>query len=302
MTARHAGALVVAAVLLSSVAAVPASAFLCTQTDQGASLFWDTRTLTLRASDTGPKDVTAEDLHEALVHGGTQWTIPDCSDFAFDIGPPTSDRRVGFDWRAGSGSPSNVNLVVFRNETAGDPQDEWLHAGTALAITTVTFLRSTGRIVDADIEVNDAGFEFTACDPPACAPVHDLKNTLTHELGHALGLDHPPSFQPGAESATMFASAPSGDLQKRELAFDDVEGVCTLYPPDAPPGFCGQTRLAEPPRVSVEKVGCTQTTPTYTGVLGGLAALLAARRRRRSLSEGVTVRSETGAPPRKHAI
>lgn len=266
--------------LTAGLASSPASAFLCTQTDQGASLFWEDRTIAVRASAAPMGEVTLAEVEDALRFGAEQWSAPDCSDFAFEIASATEDRRVGFDWRAGSGSDENVNLVVFRGSSAGDPQDEWLHAGTVLALTTVTFLRSTGRIVDADIEMNDASYRFTACDPPGCTPEQDLKNTLTHELGHALGLDHPPSFQPGSEGATMYASAPSGDLAKRDLASDDIEGLCTLYPAGAPPGFCGTQPVTPPPSVHVEQVGCRQTPGAPFALALVLLALGAAARRR----------------------
>ena len=51
-----------------------------------------------------------------------------------------------------------------------------------------------GRILDADVEMNNFNFAFTVDGTaPATAagrPVADVQNTLTHELGHLLGLDH----------------------------------------------------------------------------------------------------------------
>lgn len=264
----------------TALASAPASAFLCTQTDRGASLFWEPRTVVVRASTAPMGEVTPAEVDEALRFAAAQWSAPDCTDFAFEIGSPTDDRRVGFDWHAGSESDENVNLVVFRNRAPGDPQDDWLHAGSVLALTTVTFLRSTGRIVDADIEMNDASYRFTACDPPECTPEQDLKNTLTHELGHVLGLDHPPPFQPGAEAATMYASAATGDLQKRDLAEDDIDGLCTLYPVGEPPGFCGTQPNPPPPRVTVEEVGCQQTSAGSLSLPAGLLVMLGTLRRR----------------------
>jgi hypothetical protein len=251
-------------IALALLVASPAAAFWCTRTDQGASLGWGGRQVPLRVHSGSGVDLGATDLADAVAFAAEQWSQEACSDFTFLLGPATSERRVGFDWREGSESPTNQNLVVFRRGE-GEPLDEWLHARTALAITTVTFLRSTARIVDADVEVNDGGFTFTNCEPPACQPIHDLKNTLTHELGHVLGLDHPPSFQPGAEEATMFASSSVGDLQKRELADDDIEGLCTLYPAGEPLGDCGDVTQPAPPRVLVRAVGCAATEGSGAG-------------------------------------
>jgi hypothetical protein len=151
-----------------------------------------------------------------------------------------------------SGSSSDVDdLLLFRNDGEGDPIDAWMHQLGALAITTVTYETGTGELLDADIEVNDSGFRFSACDPPGCDVRHDLKNTLTHEMGHVLGLDHPPvDGGPDALEATMYASATEGDLQKRDLAADDIAGLCTLFPTGEPAGNCyTQSARTPPPEV-----------------------------------------------------
>lgn len=244
----------------------PAAAYRCTQTDEGSSLAWASRDLVMRPSVSPAEEVSEADISAALDHAAAQWSDPSCSDLTFRIDEMTEARWVGFDWAAGTGSSENRNLVVFRNDLAGDPQDQWLHAGSALAITTVTFVRSTGRIVDADIEINDSRFVFSNCDEATCSTVHDLKNMLTHEFGHVLGLDHPSASEPDATSATMYASAQAGDLSKRDLAPDDIEGLCTLYPAGEASGSCGSVTLAPPPRVLVESAGC--------GAVRGGSALL----------------------------
>lgn len=259
---RLAGALAaVAAVLLSA----PASAYVCTRSSSvGPSLGWERRDVELRPHDDDGAEVTLPEIAAALAFAAGQWTSVDCSDFAFVVGPATDESRVGFDWRAGSSSPANQNIVVFRNDDPSDPTDAWLHpvgAGAIIALTTVTFIRSTGVIVDADVEMNDVSFRFTACEPdePGCAIEHDLKNTLTHELGHVLGLDHPPSSQPGAVEATMFASASAGDVDKRDLASDDIAGLCALYPAGQENGECYGVGRGEPPALLVRDVGCAST-------------------------------------------
>lgn len=274
---------------VSACAFAPAAAaYQCTLTEQAASIAWERRELVMRPTARDGDEVTAAELREALEHGATEWSAPSCSDLAMTVGEVTQERRAGFDYRAGKGAPSNQNVVVFRKGGESDPLDEWIHLDSNLAITTVTYLRSTAELLDADIEINDAGFFFTACDPPGCQPRHDLKNALTHELGHVVGLDHPPSSQPGATSATMFATASEGDVGKRDLADDDVDGLCTLYPAGEPSGDCGSFTPEPPPSVRVSRLGgCAASRPGAPAALCLLlAAGAAARRRRRTHTAG----------------
>ncbi|NUN14166.1 MAG: matrixin family metalloprotease [Myxococcales bacterium] len=118
---------------------------------------------------------------------------------------------------------SNENTLIWVTSI-----NEWGHSPGILALTTLTYSRCTGIIVDADIEVNLAQFDFSAAQTP---PPHmtDIQNTITHEVGHFLGLDHS-----GVASATMFANAPDAETQKRDLEDDDIAGLCCLYGTGSP--------------------------------------------------------------------
>ncbi len=235
-----------------------APAFVCTRAQpDGPSVFWQQRHLEIhRSSAIEPASTDVDDgaVDDAIAWAATQWTGVACSDVALVLADNTDNRVVGFDWKLGSGSPDNQNIVVFRHGAPDDPLDAWLHALGALAITTVTFESGTGELLDADVEVNDAGFAFSACDPGAvgCIVTQDLKNTLTHEFGHVLGLDHPDNPE-----ATMFASASQGDVSKRDLFVDDVAGLCALYPTDAPAGNCYDAARVPPPNVRFESSLCS---------------------------------------------
>ncbi len=271
----------VIAVVVGALFGVDASAFTCTRTPGlGPSVFWPVRQVVIRPSG-GGFEVSAGTLIEVLERGAAEWTGPDCSDLSVVVGDQTLTRVVGFDWHAGSGSPENENIVTFRNDTLGDDLDRWVHTLGALAITTVTFDTASGRLLDADIEINDVAFDFSTCDPDDanCVLAFDLENTLTHELGHVVGLDHPPNDAPGAFEATMFASATRTDTSKRDLADDDIAGLCTIYPTGVPEaGECYGVGRPGPSTISFEQVACGQGDAPVAGALAIMG--LCWRRRR----------------------
>lgn len=238
-----------AAILVAALLPV----FVCTRAgDTGPSIAWDEREVTLRRSG-GAAELEEGDIAAVLARSATTWTAAGgCTDVEVVVGEPTDSRVVGFDWAAGAGSPDNENIVIFRNDTEGEELDTWVHAIGALAITTVTYETHEGRLLDADIEVNDTRFYFTACDPGGCAIDFDLENTLTHELGHVLGLDHSADT-----TATMFASAPRADLSKRDLAADDINAICTVYPDGELSGECYGVPREAPPDVRFSPTLCS---------------------------------------------
>lgn len=98
--------------------------------------------------------------------------------------------------------------------------DDWNEDPDILALT-YTWSKNDGEIVHFDIEINAEHFVWST---DGNNQHHDLQNTLTHELGHALGLDHSSISQ-----ATMAASSTAGETSKRALHEDDKEGHSYIY-------------------------------------------------------------------------
>jgi hypothetical protein len=135
-----------------------------------------------------------------------------------DLGP-VSCARIGYEPKG-----PNQNVIVFRDDVW--PAHEAAPWAT-VALTTVSFDPQSGEIFDADIELNTADHQIVPVDPADTeSAAFDLQAVLTHEFGHFLGLGHATTH-----SAMMFAYASPSD-QRRALAQEDIEGMCTIYPPD----------------------------------------------------------------------
>ncbi len=176
-----------------------------------------------------------------------------CGHLQIQEGIRVADRKIGFVRAAAD----NRNIILYRQRLCASlvpPNDAcwatlecqnkydcWDGQKATIALTTTTYDVKTGEIMDADIEMNAASFVFTTVDGPACkAPdfrqdcvATDVQNTLTHELGHALGLDHTL-----ANGSTMNPSAPAGETSKRSLDLGTEQFICDVYPRGAPPRDC----------------------------------------------------------------
>jgi hypothetical protein len=99
-------------------------------------------------------------------------------------------------------------------------EDDWKESPEILAIS-YTWSNSNGEIVHFDIEINSEHFSWAT---NGNEDRHDLQNTLTHELGHVIGLDHS-----DVDEATMAPASHIGETKKRELHIDDKEGHEFIY-------------------------------------------------------------------------
>ena len=98
-----------------------------------------------------------------------------------------------------------------------------LGAGSTLASTRSEYSVATKQMVRFSMTFNNR-FTWTTTGETG---KFDVQAIATHELGHALGLNHPPDTACSEE--TMWASAGSGETKKRSLEAGDKTGVATLY-------------------------------------------------------------------------
>lgn len=224
----------IALIALLLAVAAPAAAYQCSRVPPaGPSLYWSTRALSYAINRAGYPSLPAADVYDAVQASFATWQAVTCTDVQFALLSLTDENVVGYNWRS---PEDNANLIIWRNGDANDPADLWRHERGSIAVTTTTFNSHSGELLDADIEFNGQYYQFTACTPPAagCTVAYDVQNTLTHEIGHLVGLDHTPLGQPGASETTMYPSAPRGEISKRDLAADDIAGFCFIYPAGQP--------------------------------------------------------------------
>lgn len=264
---------------------------------EAACLWWQAGTVTLSAAASGLLETPGDSELQALGRSLQSWSgaLEACGNLQLVQGAASERSEIGFD---PDNLAANRNTLVFRERNCTDaapPEDTcwaeeacgnkyncWDDAryGTfVLALTTTTYDIRTGRLYDADIELNDAGFYFTTADSPVCGEVPsqacaatDVESTLTHELGHLLGLDHSQRTD-----STMFASAERGEISKRVLDSGTRQFVCDVYPKGAASRGCEPPPPPEEPRPEPDE-GCSATGGGP--LLAALALLLRPWRRR----------------------
>ena len=262
------------------------SQYVRTKTDEtnlkSQCLWWmGETTIVFHQSELGEPTVSGETEFAAVTASYATWQkeLISCGSLTLSEGSRTKSRAIGYVVAA-----ENENVVLFRatkcedllnsdnacwkDSTCGNSHDCWEHSSSAIAITSTSYTPASGRDLDSDIELNSPSFLFTTGVPV----ITDVQNTVTHEVGHLLGLAHI-----NLDGSTMNAKAESGELRKRTLDTGSKQFICDVYPKGKPTKTCQIPVLTSSLGASA-KAGCSTAD---TGVLAGLAALTLAMRVRR---------------------
>ena len=239
--------------------AVPGSAqgFVRYKTPAGIPFAWAQTCIPLTVYPNDLTELSPEQTTHAVTAAAAAWSadLNACTFLKIQVGSSTAATPTA--------TLDGRNSVIFRSTSWCSPSDSpgtCSYAPESLAITTVFANLRDGRILEADVEVNAKNYIWADLTlEGAGAGKQDLQNAVTHELGHLIGLDNScvsrkvlpvpldnagqpvPSCDtasPDVQATTMFDSNLPGDISKRTLAPDDIQGLCTIYPEASDPGMC----------------------------------------------------------------
>lgn len=156
---------------------------------------------------------------------------------------------------------ATVGDVEQASSTITVIEKDWPYDDGVMAVTILKVDYANDRIVEADIVFNGAQHRFKVlpADSKRGGAFADVQNTVTHELGHAIGLQHDTDL----EEAVMYPMAYNGEVNKRALSSDEIAGLDALYP---------LTELAP-------QVGCSASGSAVPAALAAALMLALARRR-----------------------
>jgi len=184
-------------------------------TSYGASVHWTDAEIPFVVDSKGTVSVPGDAEFMAIMRSFDTWNGVECTHPDFVYG----GKVTGIKAKAGENEIDGNNLIIWEDA------DEWTYSASTktIALTTLFYNPVTGVAEEADMELADAAYTFTVTDGTEGAST-DVENTITHELGHVLGLDHST-----VQESTMYYSSPNGEISKRDLDTDDITGLCVIY-------------------------------------------------------------------------
>ena len=177
-------------------------AYQVNKTSGGADIKWFTSNVIYYINPSGGPSDNLSTIQTSM----QTWTDVVTSYFTFVYGGTTTNTSCG--------TNDGANIVCF------GPMGL---TGT-LAENSFWYYTSSGQIIDSDIKFNTNYTWATDGSPSA----YDVQNVGTHEFGHSLSLDD--LYNAADSEKTMYGYVSAGEIKKRTLDQDDIDGITYLYP------------------------------------------------------------------------
>ncbi|MGB0637686.1 MAG: matrixin family metalloprotease, partial [Myxococcota bacterium] len=161
--------------ILLAIAAPDAHAWQVRVNDHGYELKWETTTIDYAINYAGNHGLTEVAIDSMIAGAARSWGTSIKNGMQFSHTGSTSIQGVSYD--------DGVNAIFFDEEWTEDP---------ALLGLTYVWSTSHGEIVGFDMAINSDDHSWST---DGRADSNDLLNTMSHEFGHALGVDHSPSVE-----------------------------------------------------------------------------------------------------------
>jgi hypothetical protein len=183
-----------------------ASAYSIKLNEAGDELRWAEMDLGFYVNPANNQGFSESEVVEAARAAASQWSAVEGSHLRVNYLGQTDVDQVDY--------ADSKNLVYFEQ----DWPEEWDDSYLAL---TFTWSVEGGTLIAFDLAINEDLYDWSNSGGPRS---NDLRNTITHEIGHAVGIGHSE-----IDDATMFFQSSPGDTDKRDLALDDQEATRYLY-------------------------------------------------------------------------
>ena len=197
------------AALLCCLTVGQAHAYVILTDNFGNPMSWNKATIGWAVAANGSDDIPIDEAVGALQAAFNSWESVSCSTVSFQF---TGTVNV------------NPNKDIFIRWL----EQNWdMTVQDALGVTTNWQLNGDGSPKKVEIFLNGASYVWatSGADDPF-SNVNDLQAVATHEIGHAIGLDHPRH----RFSTMWFTTFPGESEEARSLEDDDKRAACFLYP------------------------------------------------------------------------
>jgi hypothetical protein len=176
------------------------------RTDEfGQPVKWQRKTIRYQVNPEGNHGLSKAAVNTMISAATRAWTAHVPGSLRFSHEGTTNIRRINHE--------DGANVIYFEDEWDQDP---------GLLALTYLWSATDGEVIGFDMAINAEHHQWSIDGRESA---NDLLNTLSHEFGHALAIDHSPFM----ELATMYPTSPMGEILKRDLWDDDINAVIHLY-------------------------------------------------------------------------